>query len=529
MKRFIGLLVFVLTFVSYLFAQGEVEAGRMSRNDLYGTARGMSMGGAFGALGGDLTGVALNPAGIAVYRSSEVVATADLSQESSKVGDISRDKTSFKMDNLGFVGSFPLRSNTVPFINFGFAYNKVKSFNKKIGAYNGDPASSLMDYMAEISTRHNVDPAHLDFNIVKDPFSSGAPWLSVLGFNSYLINPHQDEEGFYNYTPLHNEAVTNSLALVEKGSVNNYDFTIGTTLGKVVNVGITLSVTDIYYRLSSRYSEEFERGENAGFDLRNYLTTEGAGVGAKIGVIVRPMHELRIGLAYHTPVWCSLTDTYSAEIEDNVTEYVVEDDPESEYEPGKTFSGLCSHDYRFRTPGKWVMSVAGVIENRFIASLDYELTHYQNMKFKADTDEVDAESMYENDNLYISEDYKTTSTVRVGFEYRFTPQFSGRLGYAWMENPYDSEYRAGNRETAIAGSTTIYRIEGDASYFTGGLGYRFSRNFYLDFAIVYRTQKDDLYPYPNVFDDNGKKIIDASPYTLKNNNIKGLLTLGYKF
>jgi len=49
--------------------------------------------------------------------------------------------------------------------------------------------------------------------------------------------------------------------------------------------------------------------------------------------------------------------------------------------------------------------------------------------------------MYDSDNHYISEDYEPTSTVRVGFEYRFTPQFYGRLGYAWMQNPYETEYR----------------------------------------------------------------------------------------
>jgi hypothetical protein len=525
MKRFISLFVFVLIFFSYLYAQGEVEAGRMSRNDLYGTARSMSMGGAFGALGGDLTGVAINPAGIAVYRSSEVVGTADLSREKSNVGDISRDKTSFKMDNMGFVGYFPLRGNTIPFINFGFAYNKVKSFDKKIAAYNGDPASSLMDYIADISTDENVDPAKLDLK--KDPFSSGAPWLSILGFNSYLINDYQDEQGYF-YLPLHQEHITNSLELVENGSVNNYDFTVGTTLGKKINVGLTLSVTDIYYNLSSRYSEEFNRGENAGFDLRNYLTTEGAGVGAKIGVIYRPVNELRIGVAYHTPVWCSLTDTYSAEMEENVTEYVIDTYPD--YEPGKTFSGLYGHDYRFRTPDKWVMSIAGIIGNKFIASIDYELANYQNMKFKGEVNELDAEKMYDNDNRYISEDYEPASTIRVGLEYRFTPQFYGRLGYAWMQNPYDAEYRKGtniDKVTAIAGSTTIYRIEGDASYFTGGLGYRLSRNFYLDLAFVYKTQKDDLYPFPTVFDSEGSPLINR--YSLENNNIKGLLTLGYKF
>jgi hypothetical protein len=40
MKKIIAILSFVLIFVSYSHAQGEVEAGRMSRNDLYGTARG---------------------------------------------------------------------------------------------------------------------------------------------------------------------------------------------------------------------------------------------------------------------------------------------------------------------------------------------------------------------------------------------------------------------------------------------------------------------------------------------------------
>jgi hypothetical protein len=38
MKKIIAILSFVLIFVSYSHAQGEVEAGRMSRNDLYGTA-----------------------------------------------------------------------------------------------------------------------------------------------------------------------------------------------------------------------------------------------------------------------------------------------------------------------------------------------------------------------------------------------------------------------------------------------------------------------------------------------------------
>ena len=64
-----------------------------------------------------------------------------------------------------------------------------------------------------------------------------------------------------------------------------------------------------------------------------------------------------------------------------------------------------------------------------------------------------------------------------------------------MQNPYNTEFsKAG--DAAVSGSNTIYRMEGDTHYVTGGLGYRFNRNFYADLAVVYQTQKDQLYPFP---------------------------------
>lgn len=510
--------------ISAAFSQGEVEALKLSGSDLSGTARGMAMGGAFGALGGDLTGISINPAGIGVYRSSEVVGTLGLAQEKSEVGSVTRNKTQFAFDNIGFVGYFPLRSDAIPFLNFGFTYNNIKNFDKNIATPLGSPNSSLMDYMCYVSNSFNdgkgVNSSLLDFNITDDPFSSGAPWLSVFGFNGYLIDPNQTPQG-YEYTPLHNEAVNNSISLSEKGYVNSYDFTLGTMIANKLNIGVAFTVTDLYYRLTSRYSEEFSKGDNAGFDLHNYLKTDGAGVGAKIGIIYRPINSFRIGVSYHSPVWYNLTDTYSAEMAEDVSAYL----PNTDYEPARTNSDVYYLDYRLKTPDKWVFSLAGIFGNNFIASLDYEINNYGSMKLKGNSNDADPDAVYEYDNQYISEDYKTASTVRVGLEYRFTPQFSGRLGYAWMQNPYENDYYDGNVETKTVGSTTIYRIEGDKNYFTGGLGYRFNPNVYLDFALVYKTQKDKLYPYPSVPEIN----LDASPFSLSNKNIKGLLTLGYKF
>ena len=97
-----------------------------------------------------------------------------------------------------------------------------------------------------------------------------------------------------------------------------------------------------------------------------------------------------------------------------------------------------------------------------------------------------------------------------------------------MQNPYESTFKE-NGNAMTVGSTTAYRMEGDANYFTGGFGYRFNRSFYADLAVVYKTQEDDLYSYSNVFDESGKPFIEAAPYSLTNTSIRGILTIGYRF
>jgi long-subunit fatty acid transport protein len=517
MKKIIYILFSLFVLSAPLFSQGEVDALRFSREDLFGTARAMSMGGAFGALGGDMTGVSINPAGIAVYRSSEVSGTVNLLRERSTVGGKDANKNSFNMDNIGFVGYFPLRNDVMPLINFGFSYNKLKSFDKNVSAL-GSPNNTMIEYMARQSA--GINPSLLEIGKdIPDPFLS-QPWLSVLGFNSYLIDPVNNGA---RYNPVNTRGATpyNEIYTYEKGYIDNYDFTVGTTINNVLNLGLSLSVKDIFYDLASDYLEDFDY--EGGYTLTNWFTVNGAGVGAKLGAIYRPVNSLRIGLAWHTPTWYTLTETYEAQLDDNMGNFVTE----SGYEPAVTSSAVFTNSYDLKTPGKIVASVATVLGNDFIFSLDYELVDYSKMELMIPANSQDDPSWYDSDNEYITEDHSPASTVKMGMEYRFTPQFSVRLGYAWMQNPYNADFvELGN--ASVAGSNTIFRMEGDTHYFTGGLGYRFNRNFYLDMALVYKTQKDDLYPFPNFYED-GKLVVDASPFSLKNNSIRGLLTFGYRF
>src|SRR5690554_2918427 len=237
------------------------------------------------------------------------------------------------------------------------------------------------------------------------------------GFNSYLINDHQDNQGYY-YTPLNtgNALIGNEIKTRERGYIDNYDFTVGTTINNVLNLGLSLSIKDISYSVTSDYWEDYADGN---YRLTNWITASGAGVSAKFGAIYRPVNEIRLGFAYHTPTYYALNETFEAELETDMEYYVAvpEENP--------LYTERFSNDYDLRTPGKLVASAATVLGGRFIASIDYELVNYSNMKLMIPSNSFDNTDRYEFDNEYISTDFNSVSTIKFGTEYRFSPKLYG--------------------------------------------------------------------------------------------------------
>ena len=83
MKKFL-LALSILALPALMSAQNATDAYQFAQPDLKGTARFMSMGGAFGALGGDMTCLSYNPGGIGVYRNNDIGFTLDLDAQQSK-------------------------------------------------------------------------------------------------------------------------------------------------------------------------------------------------------------------------------------------------------------------------------------------------------------------------------------------------------------------------------------------------------------------------------------------------------------
>lgn len=71
-------------------AQTIYDATNIAQKELNGTARFVGMGGAMGALGGDISTIGTNPAGIGIYRSNDAMLTFGYSMtgtESNYVGN----------------------------------------------------------------------------------------------------------------------------------------------------------------------------------------------------------------------------------------------------------------------------------------------------------------------------------------------------------------------------------------------------------------------------------------------------------
>ena len=144
MKLFLRLiLVSSGVFFVYLNATAQVDFGTLSlafsQTGNGGTARVNGFGGANTALGGDLSSILSNPAGLGFYNRSDVSLTPVISIHSNSTdylgSTMNSSESKFSLGNLGIVFN-KTKSDEVPGNwrggNFGFSYNRINAFNDDI-------------------------------------------------------------------------------------------------------------------------------------------------------------------------------------------------------------------------------------------------------------------------------------------------------------------------------------------------------------------------------------------------------------
>lgn len=571
MKKLYIILSAVGCFSLGSYAQSAIDAYRFSQPDLRGTARFMGMGGAFGALGGDLSTLSQNPAGIGVYRSNEIGFTLDLDTQNSKASapgsETSTSQTKFTLDNIGGVATLRLGSSKVPNLNFGFTYNKGVSFNRRYSGNIPRINTSMSNYIASIANNQDLSIADVtSINGKYDPYNPTdggiqAPWLAILGYDSYLINPNGDPDN-PTWTGQFGQGTTGraNFDVEERGSVDEYNIAIGGNISNVVFWGMNFDIVNLNYNLDAIYGESLDNAyvynpsvrdiqqTPSNWRMRNLYNASGQGFNYQLGVIVKPVQELRFGLAFHTPTFYNINETYSAGTSLNAFGDNVQ---------ASTNNGVPgSQSYNFNSPWKVIASVAGVIGSKFIISADYEWNGYGTMKYQEPsnyyggytdwgwdygwdfnsnpgikaaaplTPKASYNDPYYYENKDIKEVYRSTNTIRIGAEYRITPNFSVRAGYSYVSSPVKAEAKNNEMTIHTAGTIPNYRFDNSTNYITAGLGYR-TGGFYVDLAYVYKKMDSEYHAFTPDPGNTGGYTSPQAKLGLTNNRI--VLSAGFKF
>ncbi|HEY0030400.1 MAG TPA: hypothetical protein VGC65_06560 [Bacteroidia bacterium] len=437
-------------------AQNDVDAMRYSQITFGGTARFASMAGSMGALGGDISTLSFNPAGIAIFKKTELSITPSIfSQTTSSTynnENSSERKTNFNLGNIGLVATFNLISdkNTSGWenVNFGFGYNRINNFHNRMLIEADNKASSLLDVF--VANANGYSPTNFD------QFSTDLAW------QTYLINPDSNGTNQYNHV-VPNYGIRQKKYVETRGSMGETVLSFGGNYKSKLYVGGTFGIVSAKYFEESTYEETDVKDSISGFSSFAYgqnLSTKGSGVNLKLGMIVRPNDWLRIGGAVHTPTSLSLKDEYSNTMKSDLDGVLYD-----------TVSPQGSYNYRVITPFKAIGSVGFIIKKIALLNIDYEYIDYTYAQLNSHP------NVFSEVNQVIREKYTSTGNLRVGGEVRFDP-ISFRAGYAL----YGSPFKKDENKDAFRSS------------YTAGIGLR-EDHYFIDFAYVLTKYTEYNYLY----------------------------------
>lgn len=518
-------------------AQSAIDANQINGSDVRGTARFVAMGGAFTSLGGDLSTLTQNPAGLGIYRRSEIGLTFDINKRnysSTTPGyKFNNSQTKAYFDNFGYVGTANLNGALRSF-SWGVSYQRLNAFHRRHEGYNMPTETSLSNYIA--SYTGGIPSADLMPSSGYNPYlDSGKDWLSILGASSHIINPVGSSD---NWQGLHGPATTGDAAYTveESGYQDEYNIDFGGNVSDIVYWGIGIGIQDISYNRRLVYSESMENANilgyrpnttitgNAGFDMDSWKSISGSGVNLKLGVIVRPFDEFRIGFAVHTPTWLHLNhqgDSYLS------YSYFDPTQPESDNNPfqGEESTALYDYDSRLTSPWRFMFGASYNILNRAIVSVDYERVQYQDMRQKYQAPGTFGGYSFVTDeatNAEIKSYYKGGDIIRAGVEFRVTPKFSVRAGYNVQTGHVREAAKEAGANIVTAGVDPSYNFSNSTENLSFGLGYRY-KAWYIDLAYQWKHREDTFHAYT---DFNG---FQAPRATMTDNIHSFVISTGFRF
>ena len=522
MIKIFFLSAFAVITATQLSAQLPEDAIRMSWSVPSGTARNQAIGGAMGSLGGEITSVFVNPAGIGSYKTSEFVFTPGISFFGGKGGyrgtsTSAASDSKFNLGTTGFVFGQENGQSKWSSKAFSIAINRTANFNSSI-RYRGDnDFSSFSESFAEEFANSGLP---INTVLYDAPVSLGtklANWtylidtLTANGVTQVVGLPERNAILTGTDVNLRQEKVISS-----SGGVTEIAFAYATNMDDKLYIGGSLGIPILNYERTSLITESDLSGNNDNnFNSASYnevYDASGFGINAKLGFIMKPSESFRAGLAIHTPTLYGLKERTTGYVETDLENYL-SGGPTSFANEDSIYSqfGFAVPEYRydFFSPWKFIVSgsyvfgsIADVAQQKGFITADVEYVTHRSSRFHP-ADAGDDTEYYDAVNEGVKLSYKGAFNFRVGGELKFNTLMT-RLGFSYYGNPYDD------------GELKAHKMN-----ISGGLGYR-NKGIFVDVAYVLGLNRDVNFPYrladkPNTFAN------------IKDNNGTAVLTVGFKF
>uniref|UniRef100_UPI004055CBFB OmpP1/FadL family transporter n=1 Tax=Alistipes sp. TaxID=1872444 RepID=UPI004055CBFB len=478
----------------------------LSQRQTAGTARSMGMGGAFTSLGADMASLGYNPAGFGMYQRNEISLSLGLGISHTKnfnaYATTDNSAVRVAINNIG--ASFKVYESTgkLTAINFAFGYNKTADYNYDMAYESPATISSLADAFADIANGGvlgiNADNKITDPKGYYDYDMNPYYWGVVMGYKVGLIN--RGSNGWYPDEIAPGAQMSQFTKLQSRGSAGEFSFALGMNINNIVYLGASLDIQSISRKQTIYYDEYISYPEGTRPDATLYpyqlqqfefgqsMQINGSGVGAKFGIVVRPIESLRIGFAVHTPTYYSVVYRYSAALSsvalsagsnpndwEEVEGYVYADEATPVLQDGG------EHRWTFTTPTRLLVGASYAFGAYAVISVDYQYDAYRSLKLNYKP----ADTGYTNE--LFRNDLRGVHTVRAGIEAKPLPWLSLRVGGGYSSKVLNRNYDFVALSEPMANTSW---------YASAGLGFRLSEVTSIDISYQCRKiQYTDYYSF----------------------------------
>lgn len=526
--NFKGCRIIILSVLS-MFIFGGAQAQylqdvlRFSSNQPGSTARFKAIGNAQTSLGGDISSIAGNPAGLGFFSQSDFSVSLDFLNNINKAGYFGQD-TETKLNKtglnqIGVVFNIPSTRNrgsslTDGWLNFnvGIGYFKNNNYNGTVGYAGTNNGSTFAHFLADELERGNT---------VEGNF----------GWDSYLLDRSEmDIDNPYYYPSVLEKDNFQKNVMSERGHHSTTNISFGSNYSNKLYLGFSLGLTSFKYDYDQKFEEfgytksyddilrenpysDFLNPDNDAYQLLeaeyelayNYQQkNRGTGINGTFGVIYKPISQVNIGISATTPTWYSITDEATTFFD---TWYFDNEEATSAYHTFNSDEVQDYIEYNLKTPYKISGGISAIL-GRGMISADVDYIDYGSMRFSG-SDNLGSQKQPLDDSM--NEDIRATYTgavnFRVGGEYLIADNFLVRAGYGQQGSPY--------KNTDLSTQTI-----------SGGLGYRVN-NMYLDLTYQHRSPEYTGSPYQ--IDTNWWQGYTTPQADIKNQNHQVFFTVGFKF